>query len=296
MSWKKLFNFIIHSNIYIALAAIALTLETQIQLGMEPQVHPYIWIIFFATLLEYNFHRLITLLKRKEVLKEAKYNWLCQHTKLFYGLMIFSLMGFVVSLMLAKIKVIALLLPLGVITVFYSLPIGSYKHKLFRLREISVLKIFLIALVWAFTTVLIPVMQSELQMEASEILFVFFERMLFVFAITLPFDIRDMDSDRRAGLKTIPILVGEKKSIQLSVSVLLFYGLIGGLQCMTSHQEFLLPAIVLSVISTIFFVTDSRVKKLKEYHYGVLDGTMLLQGLLLLATYYVNTYLSSGGK
>lgn len=33
------------------------------------------------------------------------------------------------------------------------------------------------------------------------------ERFFFVFAITIPFDIRDIEADKQAGLKTIPLLI-----------------------------------------------------------------------------------------
>src|SRR3546814_16434708 len=39
---------------------------------------------------------------------------------------------------------------------------------------------------------------------------------LFVVAITIPFDIRDIYQDRYYGLKTIPVLFGERKAMVLS--------------------------------------------------------------------------------
>ena len=64
----KSFSFLIDSNIYISFAASMLAFETQIQLGMKPQLHPYVFIIFFATLFEYNIHRLILVLTNKDAL------------------------------------------------------------------------------------------------------------------------------------------------------------------------------------------------------------------------------------
>jgi len=68
----NLLKILIHSNIFISLAAVSLTIATQIQLGMAPQWHPYLFIIFFATLFEYNIHRLITVIKNKDASRSRK--------------------------------------------------------------------------------------------------------------------------------------------------------------------------------------------------------------------------------
>jgi hypothetical protein len=49
---------------------------------------------FFAAMLEYNFHRLITLLVRKETLVNDKHAWLRNNLTIFYILMAFSVAGF----------------------------------------------------------------------------------------------------------------------------------------------------------------------------------------------------------
>ena len=185
MFLKQIYYFLINSNIYISLAAVLLTIEAQIQLGMQPQWHPYLFIIFFATMLEYNFHRLITLLFRKETLVSEKHTWLRNHVTSFYILMSASVIGFFIAVLFAKRQVIEALLPIGVITIFYSLPIFKTKAKLFRLREISISKIFWISTVWALSTVLLPVIQTEKYFDAGNILLMLIERFLFVFAINL---------------------------------------------------------------------------------------------------------------
>src|ERR1700756_3888232 len=94
MIFKRFYYFLINSNIYISLAAVFLTVQAQIQLGMHPQWHPYLFIIFFATMLEYNFHRLITLWFRKEILADEKYTWLRNKFSGFFSLIIFLIFCF----------------------------------------------------------------------------------------------------------------------------------------------------------------------------------------------------------
>ncbi|HXU27354.1 MAG TPA: hypothetical protein VN698_08990, partial [Bacteroidia bacterium] len=61
-----------------------MTIETQIQLGMHPQLHPYLFLIFFATLFEYNLHRLITILTNKKAINSDKHSWVKKYLKMFY--------------------------------------------------------------------------------------------------------------------------------------------------------------------------------------------------------------------
>jgi 4-hydroxybenzoate polyprenyltransferase len=278
---------IINSNIYISLAAVFLTIETQVQLGMKPQAHPYLFIIFFATFFEYNLHRLITIISNPKALESEKHKWVKSNRKLFYGLVIISLTGFIISLALAKKEVIFTLAPIAMITLFYSLPVFKKDVFLFRLREIPLLKIFLIAFVWSTITILLPIIQTGLPYHRVQVVLMLVERFFFVFAITLPFDVRDIAVDQHAGLKTIPLLIGEKWSLRASNIALMLFLLLCLYHYSALSQWYFLMAMVLSALSTLFFINNKKIKNRAYYHYGILDGTMLLQGLLVLVFYFL---------
>ncbi|MDR3272099.1 MAG: hypothetical protein LBT29_01250 [Flavobacteriaceae bacterium] len=87
---------------------------------------------------------------------------------------------------------------------------NSYLFPL-KLRNVSVLKIFIIALVW---TIFILYISNNLYFSTIE----FFTVFLFIFAITLPFDIADMSKD---SVSTIPKMIGEKRSKLLAYICLL---------------------------------------------------------------------------
>ncbi|MGZ3885592.1 MAG: UbiA family prenyltransferase [Bacteroidia bacterium] len=283
----RLLHFLIETNIFISLAAVLLTLETQIQLGMEPQLHPYLFIIFFATLFEYNVHRFITAITNPEALDSDKHVWVKTHLKGFYTLVAFSVSGFLISALFAKKDVLLTLAPIGVITLFYSLPVFKKEKIIFRLREIPVLKIFLISFVWSASTILLPIIQSGRSYHVMHILEMLVERFIFVFAITLPFDIRDMSADTGSGLKTIPLLIGEKNTLLCSYFLLALFALIAFFHYSGTVLAFLWPALGLSAISTMVFIGSRKLRGLRYYHYGILDGTMLLQGFLACLAYYL---------
>jgi 4-hydroxybenzoate polyprenyltransferase len=283
----KLLRAIINSNIYISLAAVFLTVETQIQLGMKPQWHPYLFIIFFATLFEYNIHRFITVITNDEALNSDKHRWVRENLKMFYLLVLLSVIGFVCVVLMAKREVLITLAPIAVLTLFYSLPIVGNKKNIFRLREIPYLKIFLIAIVWSLSTILLPIIQSSSTFSKSQIIVMLIERFFFVFSITIPFDVRDIDADRQAGLKTIPLVLNENKSLYLSYVSLLVFFIISFLHYQNLSNWFVILPLFISTLTTFIFLKSKTIQTLSYYHYGILDGTMLLQGVLVLLFYYL---------
>lgn len=286
---KKFFHFLIDTNIYISIAAVFLTIATQIQLGLNPQWHPYLFIIFFATLFEYNLHRLITVITNKEALDSDKHNWVKENLGWFYFLVFMSVIGFIIAILLAKHEVLIALTPIAIITIAYSLPIFKNKKTILRLREIPLIKIFLISIVWSSATILLPIIQSDIRFNTSDILIMLIERFFFILAITIPFDIRDIEADKEVGLKTIPLMVGKKTALHISYAALFVFMIIA----IWHYRDFkfIVLALVISGISTFIFLSAQKIKDLQKYHYGILDGTMLFQGVLMFIFYYLHLIL-----
>lgn len=280
-------RFLIQTNIFISLAATAFTVEAQILLGFDPEWRPYLFIIFFATFFEYNIHRLITVLFRPAALEDPKHHWVKKHKTGFYILCVISLIGFVYAISFARKEVLIALAPLALITLFYSIPVFQLNKILFRLREIPFLKIFLISGVWAGATILLPVIEKGLDFLNGNVVLVFIERFLFVFAITIPFDIRDRESDLKIRLKTIPVILGNKRSLRLASALTLAFMMMTTIHHFYTGQFFIIPAMLISGLSTFYFLNSEKLRRLKYYHYGVLDGTMILQALLVIGFYWL---------
>ena len=289
--FKKLFYFFINTNLFIASAAAALTIQTQLQLGMAPQFHPYLFLIFFATLFDYNLHRLVTIVTNNEALNSDKHKWVLKNKTLFYWLILISIAGFLLALAYADKKVLLTLAPIALLTIFYSLPIFKNKKSIFRLREIPCLKIFIISFVWSAATIFLPIIQSGRYHNQENIMAMLAERFLFVFAITIPFDIRDMMADKQEGLKTIPLLIGRKNAILLSNIVLFIFVLVCLFHYSNTPMRWLNIAFILSAATTFIFINSKKLQVKYFYHYGILDGTMLCQaGFALICYYLKNTF------
>src|SRR5690606_17540366 len=165
---SAIIDFLIHTNLFIASAAAALTYET-VHL-FELEIHsPWIYVlVFFATLSEYNLHRLLTLLNSKEALLMDKHQWLRENKRFFYALMVFSLLGLAFALFFVHTETLKGLAPLGLLTLLYTIPFIRYKKRVYKLRDIPVFKTLVIALIWSISTLILPF--REAHQEFSEYL------------------------------------------------------------------------------------------------------------------------------
>jgi 4-hydroxybenzoate polyprenyltransferase len=144
----------------------------------------------------------------------------------------------------------------------------------------------LISFVWSVSTVLLPVIQSPENFDRIHTALMIVERFFFIFAIAIPFDIRDMEADRRAGLKTVPLLLNETKALTLSYLSLLVFFLISFFHYQLRNDWFIIGAFGISALTTFLVIGQKTFRKRCWYYSGILDGTMVFQGLLVLAFYY----------
>ncbi|MDY7396940.1 hypothetical protein UMM65_16965 [Aureibaculum sp. 2210JD6-5] len=214
---KRILNFYIFSNVHVALAVFCLVKITLLTYQIHSNLIPLFCL--FSTIFSYNLIRIF----RVEEVQPWFFEFIKTNKSIIILLTVFS--GVIAFAMVFKFRyqTILWLFPFAVVTMFYVSPFGTKKRKL-SLRYVAFIKLFLIAVSWAGVTVLIPLIQHRISIGLDEII-TFIQRFLFVVAITIPFDIRDMSYDKEE-LKTLPQAIGIQKSIWLGLLFLmLFLGL-----------------------------------------------------------------------
>ena len=184
---------LIYSNFFVSLCTFCLCLSTAILFSVN--CYRVCFFVFFATFSTYNFQRIFTeknyISKRGVYIKKNKKILIfISLISLFFCLNLFLKFNFLTQLIMCLSAIICFLYP-------------------FYLRRVPYLKIFLISLLWSITTVLAVIIEENIVLNI-EVFSHFLSRFLFVFAITIPFDIRDIKKDTSTIL-TLPILFGEKK-------------------------------------------------------------------------------------
>ena len=278
-------SFLIFSNLFVSCCAASLVLATWAELGLDVSLlDPMVGLVFFATLLVYNLDRVTGTSPEDASLDSERHGWIARRRALLFGLVGCSALGTLAMGVLLDWKIFAALVPLGVLSLTYSLPIlpGGKEQGWRRLKDVPGLKIFLIALVWGVATVTLPAWHRGVSPWMLEPAWLMIERALFIFIITLPFDVRDMERDKSAGVQTLPLLFGVERTRSLALALLCFFMASAAVR----HQAagYVWPLAMSTMLTGALLARLDR-ERSESYYVVYMEGTMLLQTLLVLAWY-----------
>jgi len=215
---KAVLDFYINSSIHVALAIVAMSCITYLEFDVFIDVN-LLSFIGFASITGYNFVKYFGL---------AKFHHRSLSNKLkviqAFSLLCFLIMCFF-ALQLNTTSLIVILIS-GVVTFLYAIPLlpnRFFVDKNKKLRSISGLKIYIIAIVWSGITVFLPLINSEFEIN-DDVIISAIQRFVFVMVLMLPFEIRDLKYDS-LKLSTIPQRIGvrQTKVIGILLSLLLMF-------------------------------------------------------------------------
>ena len=286
--FQPVFDFILFSNIFMALCAVAQGLVTFYLIGSKP-VNAVLCILFTSTLAVYNFSIIRTKPEDAKRSPHKRVQWFFKHYRLMVTITIVSILSLLPLFFLLSTESRLLLIFLGLISFAYSLPLFTLGDQKFGLRNIPGLKQFLITLIWTMSSVLLPLMEAQhhhlgaISMRDTTILIA--KRFLFIGALTVPFDIRDLFEDRQSGLKTIPVLYGEKIAYYFCQALLAGYII---LLFMFRNNGFNTDFFALTITAILagWLIFKSKWEKNEYYYFFFMDGVLLLQYMILLAFRY----------
>ena len=283
---KKFIDLILYGNFWIALGALAMCLQSQLLINGVITLSPLSYFVFFSTLFLYAVHRIVGISKLHEYFEVERYGVIVNYKS---HIRIYAIVGLLGAtwffLMLSSSMQMAVIIP-ALLSMGYAMPFLSGKKK--RLRDFHNVKIFLIAGVWAMVTVGLPALKNNPNSLISFIL-LFLERAIFIFAITLPFDIRDLKVDAHSDVRTIPAKIGERKSRQLGLACILlvfFLSLGNFFQGLYTIEQ--LAGMTISLVLTALLIQKSTADQHDYFYSGLMDGTMILQFLLVWAGTVIN--------
>jgi len=273
--FKIIFDFIIESSMWVALSVVSLTFITYKNLSVEIDII-VLALSFFSTVFGYNFIKFfekdqLNNFSVRSVKVQFKKLKTVQKLNLLFSLfsLLFSLCCF---LQLKSFTQLFLILP-AALTFFYTNP---FKNK--TIRSVSGVKIFVIALSWVSVTIGFPVIEGEIELNSS-VYIEAIQRFLFVIAITLPFEIRDLESDAEY-LKTIPQVVGIKKTKFIGLVLLISFLLLEF--CKDVILERNLITVPLVFLISLLAVALSKKKQAIYYSSFWVEGIPVFWAILIL--------------
>jgi 4-hydroxybenzoate polyprenyltransferase len=278
------FDFLLFSNLFMALCAVAQAMVTFKLIGVGP-VYPVLAILLLSTLCIYNFSILLSKPKQPEKSPFKRVRWFFASYKLMLAITIISAMLLLPLFFMVSVKSRLLLVFLSVLSFGYGLPMFTIGTQKFGLRNIPGLKLLLIGVTWTLSVVLLPILEAEntyhLVISKTDMLLLTTKRFLFITAMAIPFDIRDLFQDRKLGLKTIPVVFGEKNAYLLCQFLLAGYLVL--LFLFQDHAfDNTFFALSLTVLLMGWLIFRSKFEKNEYYYFFYLDGVLILQYVLIV--------------
>ncbi len=273
---KKLVDLYLYSSVHIALGAfLSVILCYSVFYHIPGSDYPLF--VFFSTVFLYCAHRVIGIEKVKMFQGEGRFAVIKAHKihLLIYTILAGLAMIFFFLRMQRHLQ-LWLLLP-GAISIMYVLPLFGDKK---RLRDYFQIKIYLIAIIWGMIIAFIPYIEAEGAMDLKGIIY-FLEKTIFIFAITIPFDIRDLRVDKTMEVNTIPHEIGLRKAYRLTYGLMILtIFLVLAQYFLDTYSIKMAVGITIGYLLTILFIKLSE-KKTHDYFYaGILDGTISLVAII----------------
>jgi 4-hydroxybenzoate polyprenyltransferase len=264
---KQFLNFYINASIHVAFAVFALLKITEIyfELSYDKNVD---YFIFFGTITGYNFVKYagVAKLHHKSLTDDLKiiqiFSFFCFLALCYFGYLI-------------PLKTLLFSIPLCLLTVLYAVPFLSGFDK--NLRQISYLKIIVVAAVWAGFTVLLPVVDSNQEI-TSNVIFLLLQRFLIVVVLILPFDIRDVQYDA-ISLQTIPKKIGVEKTKRLGL-ILMVFSLV--LEYLFATESLVKTPFMIFFFLVILFLMRAKTTQSSYYSSFWVESLPVVWWLLLL--------------
>lgn len=272
---KKFFSdagdFLVNTNLYISACSFFYTLFCCKLLEIEnSKALSYSFLVALSVFVIYCVQRLYFIVVSPPVTRRE--HWYHTNRWWLWILVIIASIKLTDSIFSLSPKLILYFAPFAALSLLYYLgPIP--------LRKVFMLKGFVIGIVWAAVCVAVPFYFFESAVTFTKAACLAGAAFLFVAALCIPFDIRDIEDDFKKGIRSMPLVIGEKRS-KITGTLLMLCRLIliiaGNFQADAVMSVSITTAIT---IGGILFSSPSR----NRFYFSVfIDGMLLLPYLFYL--------------
>lgn len=202
---KVIFRFLSVSSLFVGATGFFQTLAGYHLLEVSPSI-PICTAVFLMTFSLYSLNKL-TDMKEDAINMPERLNFLKGRRNL---IIIYSVVAYLLCILLTFFDK-----PSSVFIVFVPLIANAlYGSRLLpglpRLKDISFMKNIVVAVSWAVTTTLLPA--GHILNEKSTIALVLYFMLAKAFVNTVLYDVRDVTGDKENGIRTMPVIFGQKKT------------------------------------------------------------------------------------
>ncbi|MCW3463883.1 UbiA family prenyltransferase [Chitinophaga nivalis] len=273
---KTIFHFFLFTSVYISLCALLMIWQTnQLLILRYPQTTFY-YFVFFSTICSYNFHWYLT--PGTYLSSSERIRWGARHRTLLLCLSGIGMIGALYFFW--QLRQYWLVISFSaVLTFLYSAP--KVPHKAFKwLSKIAVGKTLFLTFVWTYVTTLLPALIADLHVTPPVVYFTL-HRFFLIYAICILFDYRDVEADRKEGIRSLITYLNTRELNRLYYGILLLAA-ICALRLLPYTTTPVLISLLIPVAATALITHEAHHRPSDYLFYFVLDGFMALSALLHL--------------
>ncbi len=283
LNWlrDRALELFIYPSIWVALALASLTAFSQAMMGLASDWQPILF-VFFVALIPYNLDRIFDSYLQKSSDEKAQ-SYFRANFGLF-ALLGVAIAGVIILLWLAPMSVhyvsLAIVFPL-----VYGAPIfpilQSNQWQWYRLKDIPGSKAWIVCNIITYAAIALPLAYAEASFDHKAALttcFIF----AFVGSNSNLFDIRDLESDAKKGVLTLPLMVGVRGTrLILTVMNLIMLAIMVGYG--NTLMVAFYPEIFGATILTLLLIWMVNEKTPRLFYDLVIDGLLFVPKLIYVS-------------
>lgn len=204
--YDRFLQLIIYPSIWVAAAIASIAIFTQQVLEIGYDWHP-IALIFVTALIPYNLDRIFD--SYVQEIPDDRAQLFFRQPRIWV-LLLSAIAASAILLYNAPLAVRYASI-VGIVPLLYGAPLFPWKNasgwQWYRLKDIPGSKAWIVGSVLTYATIALPIAYSGVGFDTVSALTTLF---MFVFIVTNShiFDVRDLESDRKKGVTTLPIMAG----------------------------------------------------------------------------------------
>ncbi len=276
-------DFIVESTLYLSLGAVSMCYTSLVFQDIKPS--PTILSIAFFYVFAVHIYNRYTERLKDEFFDPTRTGFFRDYGKpLILSATIAAFTSLYLAYLVGIIAFVFLLFSylMGIIYSIRILPeklSSLIKYK--RLKDFPGSKDIFVALAWAWVMIMIPILKQEIYFSLQSMIILVFV-ILTVFMRSVIFDIVSIEGDRIVGRETIPILIGQKRTLGMLlvltviIGAVMFSSAVSGLAPTLGYYLILSPAFM---VMCLYAFQKQRIQAGRLFE-AIIDSNFILTGLV----------------
>jgi 4-hydroxybenzoate polyprenyltransferase len=274
---SRLRDFVEKSHLFIACCAALLSVQSFF-ITLNAMNWPAVALTFFATLAIYNLSVVSITFIRTSGDRLLRLHF--EGDQLNVVVFLISIPA-ILSLLPGCSHLQALIfMAVSVMALFYMMPVKLNNNRLPGIRHHWLIKNILLSLIWSMATVLIPLAGDGNALLGGETIFVLARNFFFIYALTVIYDLRDLQTDAAAGMRTLAMVTGSSGAKLIALLSLMVFAVLAFADPLM-EDGYKLP-LIMSFLPAAAVVLLAGPARKRSYYLWAVDGMMALKALLVI--------------